>query len=218
MAAVVTDLTIDQSTATARDVNHIHVLEDYVEGSLNYLPTEFLREQPNLTAFIEVFLNRLKEVDKVAVGLAEKRLLGNATGVYLDEIGKQLGIFRNGLGDEDYRAIITILNGTANKHGTRPEVISVLRQLLGEEAFQTYKGFNYRFDINISSSCFDNASIVQEIKDMLPLVTYLRITESMGFAFGFKGDDMAIGFSTRVNRPVSGMGGWASLVYYSKTE
>lgn len=200
-----------------KDVNHIHPLDNFVTDGIDYLPGDFLREKDNLVKFLTVYLERLKTVDQMLVNLAEGRLLQNAGGVNLDEIGRQVGIERNGLSDMNYRAIITILLASTAKHGTRPEVIETLKQLFGEENFTTYKGDNYRFDINIFETCFEVETAIQEIQDMLPLPTYLRLVKSEGIPFGFNNDQYALGFgSVSVSR--TGTGGLSSVIYTSEED
>lgn len=201
-----------------KDVNHIHPLPDFVEGGIDYLPGDFLKEKENLVKFLTVYLERLKAVDEMWVNLSEGRLLKNASGVNLDELGAQVGIERNGLSDMNYRAIIIILLASAAKHGTRPEVIDTLSQLFGTGNFTTYKGDNYRFDINISKTCFEIDTALPEIQDMLPMPTHLRLTESTGTAFGFAGDKHALGFGSIHSGTRRGVGGLAHLTYVSDEE
>lgn len=203
---------------TVKDVNHIHPLPDFVEGGIDYLPGDFLKQKVDLVKFLSIYLERLKKLDEMFVELSEKRLLANASGSNLDEIGRQVGVERNGLNDNNYRAIIIILLASSAKHGTRPEVIGTLKQLFGEDNFTTYKGYNYRFDINVSKTCFEIESAIKEIQDMLPMPTHLRLTESKGVAFGFKNDKQAIGFGSIHSNIKEGPGGLAHLVFVSDEE
>lgn len=113
-----------------KDVNHIHPLPDFVEGGLAYLPYGNLDDKENFVKIMKIFLDRLSFVDQKMVELAEMRTLLNAENENLDEIGRQLGILRNGLEDPEYRAVITILSGGNAKSGTRTDIISTLRQSL----------------------------------------------------------------------------------------
>ncbi len=201
-----------------KDVNHIHPLPDFVNGGIDYLPGDFLKSKENLVKILTVYLNRLKDVDDMLVKLSEGRLLKNATGLNLDEIGEQVGIPRNGLSDINYRAAIIILLASSAQHGTRPEVIQTLAQLFGEGNFTTYKGDNYRFDINISKTCFDIETSLQEIQDMLPLPTHLRLTSSNGGPFGFAGDRTAFGFGSVHDPQNTGDGGLSHLIFVSDEE
>lgn len=201
-----------------KDVNHIHPLDNFVQGGIDYLPSEVFQDKEKFIKMLSIILDRLKYVDEQMVKLAELRLLNQAEGVNLDEIGEQMGIYRNGLNDTEFRAIIMIFAGGNSKSGTRSEIIGTLAQLFGTDGFSTYKGLNYRFDINIFNTCVDLAEILPEIIEMLPLVTHLRVTDHSGYPFGFEGDARAFGFGS-VHDPVrTGAGGVASLVYVSDDE
>lgn len=201
-----------------KDVNHIHPLPDFVKGGLDFLPSDFLEDKERFIKTLSIFLERLKAVDEAMVTFSEMRTLSLAEGVNLDELGLQLGIFRNGLTDQEYRAVIMILSGTSAKNGTRGEVIGTLKQIFGDRGFTTWKGHNYRVDINITDSCFDVKNIMSEIVDMLPLPTHLRVVESEGQAFGFDGDPNSAGFASLNDIRHRGVGGIAALVYTSDTD
>ncbi|UZZ63934.1 hypothetical protein A71_128 [Escherichia phage A7_1] len=201
-----------------KDVNHIHPLPDFVKGGIDYLPPEIFENKDNIQKVLEIFLKRLELIDQKAVELAEMRTIINAEGDTLDEIGRQNGIFRNGLNDPEYRAVIIILTGIGSKSGTRSEIISTLKQLFGEEGVTTYKGRNYRMDINIFNTCVEVELILDQILDMLPLVTHLRVVENQGYPFGFEGDEQAFGWASVYDTDRTGAGGLATLVYVSDDE
>lgn len=200
------------------DVNHIHPLPNFIQGALDRLPSEFLSDKENFTKFLSVFLERLKAIDLAFVELAEYRTLQLAEGLNLNEIGEQMGIYRNGLADPEYRAIIMILSGGAAKHGTRPELISTLTQLFGQGNYATWKGDNYRFDINLYDTCIEVDQVMEQLLDILPLVTHLRITENEGYPFGFGGDEQSFGFGSIYDKQHTAAGGLAGNVYVSDDE
>ncbi|URC22105.1 hypothetical protein CHUUTOTORO_00010 [Serratia phage vB_SmaM-ChuuTotoro] len=204
--------------AELKDVNHIHPLPDFVQGGKDFLPSDFLDEKKNFINLMDVFLERLETVDVAMVKMAEDRRVISASGANLDEIGRQLGFERNGLEDNDFRAVLMILSASSRTSGTRSELIASLKQLFGEGNFSTWKGWNYRFDINITNSCFDVKNVIQEIVDMLPMPTHLRVVESSGIAFGFEEDGNNVsGFGS--DEDVDGFGGGiASEIYVSEDE
>lgn len=206
-----------EEVVVVKDVNHIHPLPDFVQGGLDFLPSDFLDDKERFVKTLTIFLERLKDVDEAMVTLAEYRTVAMAEGLNLDEIGEQLGVFRNGLTDQEYRAVIMILSGTSAKNGTRGEIIGTLKQIFGDEGFTTWKGHNYRVDINITNACFDVKNIMDQIIDMMPLPTHLRVVESEGNAFGFEGDAETAGFSSEREIRDRGVGGIAGLVYTSDT-
>ena len=203
--------------AELKDVNHIHPLPDFVQGGKDFLPSGFLDDKENFIKLLEIFVERLKVLDVAMVDLAEGRTVLTATGANLDEVGRQMGIERNGLEDNDYRAVIMILSASSRTSGTRGELIASLNQIFGDGNFRTWKGDNYRFDINISNSCFDVMNVMNEILDMLPMPTHLRVVESDGAAFGFDEDDDSFGFSS-VEDVGTFSGGIASEIYVSDDE
>lgn len=201
----------------AKDVNHIHELENFVEGALAFLPEEFLRNAENLNKLLTIFLSRLQVIDSSFVKLAEFRMLMNAEGVNLDEIGSRFNILRGGLNDDDYRALLTIRTFAGSNHGTRPELISIFNSILGENNFYTYKGENFRFDLAVSSPCFDPQTTIDEILDLLPITTYFRMVQFEGFVFGFDEDDFAAGFGSVHDKVDLESGSWSNIIYVSKT-
>lgn len=201
-----------------KDVNHIHPLPDFVKGGFDFLPSGIFDGKENFQGTLKILLDRLEFIDRKMVELAENRLTLNASDAILDEVGEQLGIYRNGLDDPEYRAVIMILTGNNSKSGTRTEVISTLKQLFGDEGVTTYKGYNYRFDINIFNTCMEVPQILQQIIDMLPLVTHLRVVEHEGFPFAFEGDRQSYGFASVFDEDRYGPGGMSHLVYVSDDE
>lgn len=201
-----------------KDVNHIHPLPDFVQGGFDYVPSDIFDGKENFEQTLRILLERLEFIDKKMVELAELRTTLNAEDAILDEIGRQLGIYRNGLNDPEYRAVIMILTGNNSKSGTRADVISTLKQLFGEDGVTTYKGYNYRIDINIFNTCVEVPEILQQIVDMLPLVTHLRVVENQGYPFGFNGDNEAFGFASVYDTDRTGTGGMSTLIYVSDDE
>lgn len=201
-----------------KDVNHIHPLPDFVRGGFDYLPSDIFKDKENFNTVLRILLERLESMDQKMVELAELRTTLNATDENLDEIGKQLGIYRNGLNDPEYRAVILILTGNNAKSGTRSDIIATLKQLFGDEGVTTYKGYNYRLDINVFNTCMEIPDILPQIIDMLPLVTHLRLVENQGYPFGMEGDEQAFGFSSVYDSNRQGAGGLSTLIYVSDDE
>ena len=90
----------------ADSTNYIKPLDDFVTNGVSLLP-DYLKHD-TLEAILTIFLNRLKVVEDSAITMAEFRLLASAEGIYLDEIGSQMNIPRNGQNDDDYRTILLI--------------------------------------------------------------------------------------------------------------
>lgn len=200
------------------DSNYIKPLDNFVDGAIDTLPDFFNKE--NNRKFLEIFLDRWKFVEDATINLAEYRLLATAEGVNLDEIGEQLGIFRNGQTDNDYRTILLIRQIAAGKGGTRPEVSESLTNLFSATQWYLYKGNNYRIDVYTSSPCFDLANVVENIVDIFPAITHLRVVETdyVYPSFGFDGDDSSLGFSGSNDRQSEQAGMLGAVRYTSDDE
>lgn len=195
------------------DSNFIKPLESFVEEAVGYLP-DYLKKD-NLTKFLTVFLERLETLDSSFISLAEFRLLSNAEGVVLDDIGEQMGLYRNGQSDDDFRTILLIRQAAAGKGGTRPQVEETLQHLFSTTNWSLYKGTNYRIDLYASSPCFDLINISEDIVETFPIMTQLRIVETdyLNMGFGFDGDEDAGGFGSSNDEAASEAGMLLKVVY-----
>ena len=195
------------------DSNFIKPLGSFVEEAVGYLP-DYLKKD-NLTKFLTVFLERLETLDSSFISLAEFRLLSNAEGVVLDDIGEQMGLYRNGQSDDDFRTILLIRQAAAGKGGTRPQVEETLQNLFSTTNWSLYKGANYRIDLYASSPCFDLVNISEDIVETFPIMTQLRIVETdyLNMGFGFEGDGDAGGFGSSNNESASEAGMLLKVVY-----
>ena len=195
------------------DSNFIKPLDSFVSEVINYLP-DYLRKD-NLVKFMTVFLDRLEALDNSFIQLAEYRLLVNAQGVVLDDIGTQMGLYRNGQSDDDFRTILLIRQAVAGKGGTRPQVEEALQNLFSATNWSLYKGTNYRIDLYASSPCFDLVNISEDIVETFPIMTQLRIVETdyLNIGFGFEGDEDAGGFGSSNNESASEAGMLLKVVY-----
>ena len=195
------------------DSNFIKPLDSFVSEVINYLP-DYLRKD-NLVKFMTVFLDRLEALDNSFIQLAEYRLLVNAQGVVLDDIGTQMGLYRNGQSDDDFRTILLIRQAVAGKGGTRPQVEEALQNLFSATNWELYKGDNYRIDLYASSPCFELENIVDDIVETFPIMTQLRIVETdyLNIGFGFEGDEDAGGFGSSNDESASEAGMLLKVVY-----
>jgi hypothetical protein len=195
------------------DSNFIKPLDSFVSEVINYLP-DYLRKD-NLVKFMTVFLDRLEALDNSFIQLAEYRLLVNAQGVVLDDIGTQMGLYRNGQSDDDFRTILLIRQAAAGKGGTRPQVEEALQNLFSATNWELYKGDNYRIDLYASSPCFELENIVEDIVEIFPIMTQLRIVETdyLNMGFGFEGDEDAGGFGSSNDESASEAGMLLKVVY-----
>lgn len=195
------------------DTNFIVPLDNFVSEAIAELP-DYLSQENN-KKFLTIFLQRWKELEDIIIDVAEYRLLANAEGVILDEIGEQQNIYRNGMTDTEYRTVILIRQSSYGKSGTRPEVSEVLDALFSSTNWYMYKGTDYRVDVVASTPCMDLSTVVEDITEIFPVITELRIIESSPYSdcFGFDGDDNAFGFCSVDDRTERQAGALGGVVY-----
>ncbi len=197
------------------DSNFIKPLDSFVDEVIGYLP-DYLRKD-NLVKFMTVFLDRLEALDLSFIQLAEYRLLVNAKGIVLDDVGTQMGIYRNGQTDDDFRTILLIRQAAAGKGGTRPQVEEALQNLFSAINWELYKGDNYRIDIYAQTPCFELETVADDIIAMFPVITHCRIIETVSAvnSFGFVGDAMSSGFASSNDRNSTLSGALLRIAYTS---
>lgn len=175
-------------------------LEDFIEGALDALP-DYLNK-PNTRKMLTIELERLETLENAIIALGENRLLENAEGFILDEIGTQVGKYRGGMSDNAYKSSINIYQSSLKNCGTRSDATAVLDSLFPESSYFLYKGKNYRIDLYGKSKCFNINDLTADIVDIFPIITHLRIIEMplSGSPFGFEGDPSSSGFAGSTNR------------------
>jgi hypothetical protein len=196
--------------------NFIKPLDSFVDEVISYLP-DYLRKD-NLVKFMTIFLDRLEALDLSFIKLAEYRLLVNAQGVVLDDIGAQMGgLYRNGQSDDDFRTTLLIRQAAAGKGGTRSQIAESLSSIFSETGWEMYKGDNYRIDIYAQTPCFEIETVRDDIIELFPVITHCRIIESITNVngFGFEGDPTASGFSSSNDRKSDSSGALLKIAYTS---
>lgn len=197
------------------DSNFIKPLDSFVDEVIGYLP-DYLRKD-NLVKFMTVFLDRLESLDLSFIQLAEYRLLINAQGIVLDDIGTQMGIYRNGQTDDNFRTILLIRQAAAGKGGTRTQIAESLSSIFSSSGWELYKGDNYRIDIYAQTPCFELETVADDIIAMFPVITHCRIVETISAvdSFGFEGDTMSSGFASSNDRNSTLSGALLRIAYTS---
>lgn len=133
-------------------------------------------------------LSSHKEIlDKAIIYLGKARLLANATGAYLDEIGDKLGVDRMSASDDQYRAILQLRAYRVASAGTRPDIISLFSKFSGlsEADVSTYVGKNKTFDVAFYEECLNSTTALDEIVKLFPVVSNYRLISKAGKSMQF---------------------------------
>lgn len=196
-------------------VDYIEQNPDLLTETQDLLLSQF-ELSTNIQGILSVAVTAFQEVERSAVELAVERLLVNAVGVQLDEIGGQLGVSRLTATDEEYRSAIKVAGRSRHSNIDRDSLISLLSLISGNDVTEVYKGYGHYVDLSMLSSCIDPALTGPQIQDAFPLNTLLRVVAKEGIAFGFDGDDDAEGFGAYPADNGFGNGGRLSgLIYQS---
>jgi len=99
---------------------------DHVEQGMSRLITQW-KDKPVIVALLKSYLIQHNEIENACFQLLENRSIYNAAGVNLDIIGALFGVRREGMSDEEYRAIILLRISQLNVDGTTEVFMNVLR-------------------------------------------------------------------------------------------
>lgn len=157
----------------------------------------------------DIFYTIAEQKNKIRdliVESSEYRLIDNAEGEVLDEVGKQENVERYSTDDPTYRTRIKLNAYKLGMRGTTEDLIDVLSRSTGAPAENVYisKSGNV-IGISVLLPCPDKSVVaLRDVADMLPINTNYKISgrkSAKGFGFGSV-------HSTVVN---SNVGGFSSV-------
>lgn len=191
--------------------------QDFKGDGEKLLPIQFY-EKENINTLISIFCERLQNVRNIMLEISNDTLLDTASGEQLDEIGRQINIYRlENQDDEQYRAMLWLFIQAQLSEGTRDDIVNLLKKFTGGRAVWVYKGFGPFVDVNMFSWCIGTHDYAKSVVDLFPVNTNLRLcTHGRGHFFGFEGGgEFVSGFgSTTLEEGFeTGQGGLASLIY-----
>lgn len=170
----------------AESVDHIQPWDDIVEDTYELLLEQF-KSSENIVKLTQAVSWCKKELDEAVIAVAKLRLLDNAVGVTLDEIGEELGVGRNDSTDDEYRVILKIRSFRVSSSGTRDQIIDIISRFTGTEpnTINTYVGDRKSFDIAFYSNCLNTKEAVEELQKLFPVVSSYRLIAKGGQPLGF---------------------------------
>lgn len=174
------------------NVDHVTVWTDIVADVKDLLIEDF-KSSENIVKLTYIISESKATIDQAMIYLAKHRLISTASGAYLDELGKQLGVDRQDSNDDEYRAVLQIRAYRVTSAGSRPNIIEVFSRFTGLESTEvnTYVGLQKSFDIAFYSSCLNESVAVEELEKLFPVVSSYRLLSKGGtpFIFGSVYDD-----------------------------
>lgn len=170
----------------AESVDHIEYWDNISSDTYDLLLQQF-KSSENIVKLTSIFSACKKDLDIAIINLAKLRLMDNAVGKILDEIGEELGVDRNDADDDTYRIILKIRAFRVSSAGTRPQIIDLISRFTGteKESINTYIGINKSFDIAFYPNCFEIRETLDEFIKIFPVVSSYRLIEKSGTPLGF---------------------------------
>lgn len=161
---------------------------DHVRRTLRRLRSQF-QEKPNIAALVSAFAAEMQGIEDALFSLLTQRLLASAVGVQLDTMGRIVKRAREGLGDDDYRAVLTAWIRANRSGGTGNDIIDVLRLALGNSNFTFTSYPPASFIVDIRGALELSASVVASLIRRARLggvgshVVYSDLSADESFAF-----------------------------------
>ena len=165
------------------DVDFIQATD--LEEKLKDLNLDQFVNSSNLNNLIEIFADLGLRRQRELVDLAEGRILLNAEGEQLDEIGRQLSLPRYSSTDEEYRTRLLLASKKRSADITRSEIVEIVAIASGDSSPNIYLGNKHRVDITVLSACITGTAGARQIKKYMPINTALKIIGVAGVYFGF---------------------------------
>lgn len=106
-------------------------ITDHIERVKSLLLGQFKRDPP-MQQLVEAIVLEVQRCEDVMHDVLTKRLLPNAVGVILDDIGKTVRVDRLSRTDTEYRRIIQVAIAANDSDGGAEQIVWIATQLVGE--------------------------------------------------------------------------------------
>lgn len=103
---------------------------EHVNQALARLIEQYVGK-PRVEALLSIFVNQVQDLEDALWQLATERFVDTAIGAQLNVLGEIVGQDRQGLSDDDYRALIRARIKANNSEGTIPDVYSIALAAVG---------------------------------------------------------------------------------------
>ncbi len=175
------------------------VINTLTDNSIDYdsdisgLLVDQYSDSVNLLKIISAISNVKQEIEHTILDLMDKRVLDNAEGQQLDNLGDLVGLPREGKTDDEYRTEI----GTQiqiNLSGGQSEIlISVVSSLTNSTVVQLTDSYPAKINLTFNGTAPSNlSSVINRLKAAGVEVTLTQISNN---PFVFEGDTDGLGFS-----------------------
>ena len=181
--------------------NKISLVTNRAERAKSYLLSQF-KDRPNINKIVEALVEELQEIENGIIDIQNARKLDTSFGVWLDELGLQAKVNRNGRDNTDYKTSIKIAQAKRNMSATDEEIEYVVGLLTGDPYTTVDNPYPYMMELVSYFFCVgDDLESLAGIADMFPTLTRVRLirrgesrfklgTAGQGFGSGATLDDL----------------------------
>lgn len=168
---------------------------DLVARAKSLLLSQF-KDKENINKIVEALIEQIQEIDDNAVALQQIRMLDNATGIYLDNIGEKLKVTRTTLDDDDYRTAIKVRMLKNKSRGSYKEIDEIINLLTYGEPHFINTTHPYVVELGCFLACLNTEDGLDLIKSLFPVNITVRVMNATATPFGFAGNPKARGFGS----------------------
>ena len=167
------------------------------------------QDKKKINILLKVITKQLNDLEDTLADLKDKRSIDNALGKQLDVYGLYKNVPRLGQNEEDYRQSIKNQIALDSANGSCESAINSSKIILGGKNFLYSESSPARLEIFVSDAVCNNYQY-NLMKKSVSLGVALGIRFCDKAAFGFQGNQIALGFGTIVDSKIGG--GYASMI------
>lgn len=101
----------------------------HLERALSRLP--YRQDKENMRKLLSIYVSELDNIEDILMSLANLTDVETVTGIWLDYLGKIIGVSRNGRNDEEYREALLLQISINNADGTPDIILDILNRYTG---------------------------------------------------------------------------------------
>jgi len=171
-------------------VSYITAITDHVAKALALVLSQFSAPLgPYIRELVSILADEVQELEDVVDDCYTERLLSTSVGMQLDAYGKVLAFARNGLSDDDYRAVLQVRIAANRGSGTIPPILLVVATVLAAFMGQGVRyialypaGYSIGFVLDVPSPEVTDglrAALVQLMLEMRPAGVSMELRETV---------------------------------------
>ena len=166
--------------------NKVTLVSNRVEKAKALLLSQF-QDSPNINGLLTVLIKELQELENTLNDLQTVRTLDGSYGAWLDYIGEELKVDRNGYTDSDYKTAIKIAMFKRTASATTEDIQRIVGLLAGDSEAAITNNYPYMMELTSYLFCVgDSQEGLELLAQLFPANTAIKINKRFGRSWGFK--------------------------------